>query len=120
MPVPYLSYAAKVSAAVCVLYGSTSLILSLVNKALFATYNFNAIFTLLSAQMLISVAVCTISRDYWGNPLNVPDFSWGLLRKALPIGFRESQLYRYLHCRTRDLLICVFLVQYMSAMSALA
>ena len=57
-----------------------------VNKALFATYNFNAIFTLLTAQMLISVIVCTISRDYGGNPLNVPEFSWSLIQKALPIG----------------------------------
>ena len=35
------------------------------------------------------MAVCTVSRDYWGNPLNVPEFSWELVRKALPIGARE-------------------------------
>ena len=59
--VPYLSHSAKVSAAVCILYGSTSLILSLVNKALFATYNFNAIFTLLSAQMLSEYAASSLA-----------------------------------------------------------
>jgi hypothetical protein len=80
------SRAAKVSLAVCVLYGGTSLTLSLVNKALFAAYSFDAIFTLLTAQMIISYIVCVLSRDYFGNPLNVPVLSLPLLYKALPLG----------------------------------
>jgi hypothetical protein len=81
-----LSRATKLALAYCVLYGVTSLTLSLVNKALFAAFNFDAIFTLLTAQMLISVIVCTVSRDYLGNPFNVPELSWSLLYKALPLG----------------------------------
>jgi hypothetical protein len=57
-----------------------------VNKALFAAYNFEAIFTLLTAQMVVSYIVCTASRDYFGNPFNVPHLSRSIIFQALPLG----------------------------------
>jgi solute carrier family 35 protein len=60
------------SLAVCVFYGSASLAIGLVNKALLSSYNFNCIFLLLATQMALQLVMCVVSRDFFRNPFKVP------------------------------------------------
>lgn len=60
--------------AVAIFYGTSSLLLGLMNKALLSSYSFNGYFTLLSVQMAMSWAMCAWSRDYYGNPFQVPAY----------------------------------------------
>ncbi len=46
-----------------------------VNKGLLSGYNFDCVFTLLLAQLVISYFFCTITRDKLGNPFNIPQIT---------------------------------------------
>ena len=72
---------------VCLLYGGSSVMLSMTNKALLSWYDCDFVFTMLLAQLLLSLFVCVVSRDYMrGNPLAVPAFATGVLVEAAPLG----------------------------------
>ena len=74
------------SLLVCVFYGTASLSLGLLNKALLSSFKFNCIFFLLAAQMGLQVLLCTISRDFFKNPLSLPKYDRALHLKSLPLG----------------------------------
>lgn len=91
----YLPRAAILSLGVCLLYAVASTSLSMLNKALLTSYGFECYFMLLATQLGISYLICVVSRDYFGNPMDVPKFSWQLLRefvfeldaRLLPLAF---------------------------------
>lgn len=72
---------------VCVFYGTVSLALGLVNKAVLSSYSFNCIFLLLTTQMLLQVIMCTVSRDYMGNPAGLPKYDKVVHMESLTVGF---------------------------------
>jgi hypothetical protein len=49
------------------------------NKALLSSYEFEGYFTLLFCQLVLSLTFCVVSRDYCGNPLNIPKFETQLV-----------------------------------------
>jgi len=75
------------SLMVCVFYGTVSLALGLVNKAVLSSYSFNCIFLLLTTQMLLQVIMCTVSRDYMGNPAGLPKYDKVVHLESLTVGF---------------------------------
>ena len=97
VPRPAASFAPPQSAAallvmrqlgVCVLYAGSSVALSMTNKWLLTSFDFDAVFCMLLAQLLLSLAVCVVSRDVLaGNPLSVPAYAGGAaLREVAPLG----------------------------------
>lgn len=72
--------------AVAVFYGCSSLLLGLMNKALLSSYEFNGYFTLLAVQMTMSWAMCTYSRDCYGNPFKVPAYDPHTHRMGATVG----------------------------------
>ena len=72
---------------VCVFYGTASLALGLVNKAVLSEYKFNCIFLLLSTQMLLQVVLCVVFRDYLGNPTGIPKYDRVTHYESLLVGF---------------------------------
>lgn len=50
------------------------------NKAILSSYNFDCFFTLLFAQLVLTLLFCTITRDRLGNPFNVPKFDEATLK----------------------------------------
>ena len=47
------------------------------------SYAFDGYFMLLAFQLGISYTICVISRDYFGNPLDVPKFSMALIAECV-------------------------------------
>jgi solute carrier family 35 protein len=84
---PFLSLEMMLSLGVCVFYGSVSLLLGLLNKSLLSSYDFQCIFILLSAQMLLQVVLCTVSRDYMRNPAGIPHYDKAVHYESLVLGF---------------------------------
>jgi solute carrier family 35 protein len=84
---PFLSIEMLASLGVCVFYGGVSLLLGLLNKSLLSSYDFQCIFILLSAQMLLQVVLCTVSRDYLKNPAGIPHYDKAVHYEALILGF---------------------------------
>jgi len=84
---PIFSFEMISALAVCVFYGVTSLALGLLNKALLSSYDFKCIFLLLSAQMLLQVILCTVSRDYMRNPAGIPHYDKSVHYESLVLGF---------------------------------
>jgi hypothetical protein len=72
---------AWLSLGVSLLYCVASTSLSMLNKALLSSYNFEGYFSLLCCQLTLSYIICIVSRDYFGNPLDVPKFDMNLLRE---------------------------------------
>ena len=70
---------------VCVLYGGSSVALSMTNKALLSSYGFDGYFTMLAAQLALALTVCVVSRDALGNPLSVPRYADVRLAEAAPL-----------------------------------
>jgi hypothetical protein len=56
-----------------------------VNKAVLSTFNFEGYFTLYATQLLVAVAFCRISRDYFGNPFEVPRLTVPMLVAGIPM-----------------------------------
>ena len=83
----FLSKEIILALLVCVFYGSVSLLLGLLNKALLSSYNFQCIFLLLSAQMGLQVIGCSVSRDYMRNPIGIPVYDKAVHYEALVLGF---------------------------------
>ena len=77
----YLPRAAMLSIGVSLLYMVASTSLSMLNKALLSSYAFDGYFFLLFSQLSLSWAICVISRDFFGNPWDVPKFDWALVRE---------------------------------------
>ena len=61
-------------------YGCTSVLLSMLNKALLSSYDFPCFFIMLAVQLAISLVVCRVSRDFLGNPFAVPKFDMQTFR----------------------------------------
>jgi solute carrier family 35 protein len=74
------------SLAVCVFYGTASLSIGLVNKALLSSFKFNCIFLLLATQMLLQLVMCTVSRDVFRNPFKVPAYDRATHVASLRLG----------------------------------
>lgn len=85
MGVSFLPPAAARSLRVCIAYGGTAVALTLLNKALFGSYNFSAYFTLLSLKLSLLLGVCLASRKLSSNPLGVPAYDERELRAAVPM-----------------------------------
>lgn len=84
---PFLSKEMLLSLGVCLFYGGASLSLGLLNKALLSSYDFQCIFILLASQMLLQVLLCTVSRDYFGNPAGIPRYDKNIHYESLVLGF---------------------------------
>ena len=59
------------SILVCLFYASSSITLSVVNKAVLSSYDFQCYFLLLAIQLVVGIVFCAASRRL-GNPLSVP------------------------------------------------
>lgn len=55
------------------------------NKALLSGYKFDGYFTMIAASLLLTLAVCSVSRRL-GNPFDIPAADMALLRAAAPMG----------------------------------
>jgi solute carrier family 35 len=68
-----------------IFYASTSVAISMLNKALLSSYNFSCYFFMLAAQLAMTLTFCVVSRDQFGNPFRVPSFDAGVYRVSLPM-----------------------------------
>ena len=81
----HIPHKARLSLAVAIFYGSSSVLLALLNKAILSGYKFDCYFLLLSAQLVLSLAFCAVSRDYFGNRFDVAPFSWDTAKAVTPM-----------------------------------
>jgi len=73
------------SILVCLFYAASSITLSVVNKAVLSSYDFQCYFLLLAIQLVVGIVFCAASRRL-GNPLSVPSIrDSGRLLAALPM-----------------------------------
>ena len=54
-------------------------------RLLQSSYDFQCYFVLLSIQMVVSLAFCSFTRDFLGNPFNVPRLTGDLMLSAAPM-----------------------------------
>ena len=73
------------SALVCLFYAGTSVLISLVNKALLSSWRFNCYFFMLALQLAMTLVFCVVSRDRLGNPFRIPAFSGATYRLSVPV-----------------------------------
>jgi solute carrier family 35 protein len=73
------------SLGVCAFYASTSVGISMLNKALLSSYHFSCYFFMLAAQLLMTLAFCTITRDRLGNPFEIVSYSPATYRASVPM-----------------------------------
>lgn len=76
---------AQTSLAICVLLGSISVAMSMLNKFLLSSYNFSCYFLMISVQLLITAGFCIGSRDFFGNPFSIQQFDKAILKASLPM-----------------------------------
>ena len=73
------------SILVCLFYASSSITLSVVNKAVLSSYDFQCYFLLLAIQLVVGIVFCAASRRL-GNPFSVPSIrDPGRLLAAAPM-----------------------------------
>lgn len=84
---PCMPRAVFLSLLVCILYGTVSMSLGLVNKVVLSSYKFECVFLLLSGQLLLLLLLCIVTRDYLGNPLGLPKYNTATHFESLPVGF---------------------------------
>ena len=73
------------SGLVCLFYAASSILLSVVNKAVLSSYQFSCYFLLLAVQLVVALAFCSCSR-WLGNPFSIPSIrSWKHLLAAMPM-----------------------------------
>eukprot|EP00744_Colponema_vietnamica_P008014 GILI01011461.1.p1 GENE.GILI01011461.1~~GILI01011461.1.p1 ORF type:complete len:329 (-),score=18.11 GILI01011461.1:58-996(-) len=68
---------------VCVFYGSTSTVLSFVNKSVLSVYNFNFVFTLLFFQLISAIILCHVLKQ--SGKISFPNVSLRLLKTCIPL-----------------------------------
>jgi len=73
------------SVGVCLLFGGTSVAISLVNKALLSSYSFSCFFFMLACQLIITLSFCIITRDYLNNPFHIPSFDSTVYKSSIPM-----------------------------------
>jgi solute carrier family 35 protein len=73
------------SALVCLFYAGTSVLISLVNKALLSSWHFNCYFFMLALQLAMTLAFCVVTRDRLGNPFRIPAFSSATYWLSVPV-----------------------------------
>ena len=59
------------SLMVCLFYATSSITLSVVNKAVLSSYDFQCYFLLLTFQLLVAIVFCSTTRRL-GNPFSIP------------------------------------------------
>ncbi|KAA0155959.1 hypothetical protein FNF29_01378 [Cafeteria roenbergensis] len=77
------------SLKICVAYATASITISMIYKAILSTWNFDAKFTLLTAQAALSLAFCIIVMEFWPETaadLHLRPFDMKVMRKSLPLG----------------------------------
>lgn len=80
-----LPHALVVSLSVCLFYASSSIAISMLNKAILSSYNFSCFFFMLAAQLAMTLTFCVVSRDYAGNPFRLPIFDMAIYRASIPM-----------------------------------
>jgi hypothetical protein len=73
------------SLLVCLFYATSSITLSVVNKAVLSSYDFRCYFLLLTFQLLVGIGFCSLTRRL-GNPFSIPSVrDPARLRAAVPM-----------------------------------
>lgn len=84
---PEARAAAWKSLQICILYGATSMVISLLFKALLSSYHYeNGKFIMLASQLVLTLAFCTAARRWGIKGVDVPEFSWPTLQASVVPG----------------------------------